>query len=376
METAGLYLHIPFCHAKCEYCDFYSITVLDQMEQFCRMLEKELQLRAVEGQTYQFETIFLGGGTPSLLSEKQLSGILETVYRYYRIAPDAEITMESNPGTLDAAKLKAIRKAGINRLSMGVQSFQPAELQALGRIHSVAEVLENFGNARAAGFGNINLDLMTAFPGITPDSFQKSLEQALALQPEHLSCYTLIFEPNTVLYKRMQLGEVSPLGEEEEAGYYEQARILLEANDYQQYEISNFSRGAKRVCRHNLIYWRHYPYLGFGPSAHSFDGRRRFANQRSLMVYLKKLGAGQLAVDFEEQLTDQQRMFEYIFLNLRLRSGIPLADFEARFGTSLDAAFPQSIRELRESSLIEYQEGHLRLTSQGWLLADSVAARF
>lgn len=373
---AGLYLHIPFCAQKCEYCDFYSITQVDQTGAFVQALLKEMELAAPHYRQIYFRTVFLGGGTPSLLSEGQLGRIVEALRRHFAIRPDAEMSIESNPGTLSANKLRFFRQIGFNRLSMGVQSFNPEELRFLGRIHSVEEVLENFRHAREAGFTNINIDLMTAFPGITRKSFRYSLQQAIALLPEHISCYTLIFEPGTVFYKRMLRGEMHPLAESEEAQYYELAAAYLERHGYQQYEISNFSRGERFRCAHNLIYWKHQPYLGLGPSAHSFFDNRRFANRRSLRAYLAELKAGRLPRDFEEVLSPRELMFEHIFLGLRMKEGLDLAQFYRTFGIDFAREYHSVISRLADDKLVEQQGETLRLSARGWLLADSVAAQF
>ncbi len=375
-EPAGLYVHIPFCQEKCEYCDFYSITKLDQIQQFVDAVLKEIQLRAPNFQDTTFSTIFWGGGTPSLLSHEQISAIWQTLHDHYSIASDGEFSIETNPGTLSPDKLQHIRESGFNRLSMGVQSFNPEELKSLGRIHSVEEVLINFENARTAGFNNINIDLMTAFPGISETSFRHSLDVATGLSPEHISCYTLIFEPNTILYKRMQLGEVSPLSEDEEAKYYLLAADVLGKHGYVQYEVSNFAKGEARTCRHNLIYWRHHPYIGFGPSAHSFYDNRRFSNKRSLMYYIRSLNDGQLPIDFSEELSADDLKFEYIFLNLRLREGVSLKEFQYRFASDLLEEHQQTIERLLADNLLQVQDDHLRLTESGWMIADTVAAHF
>ncbi|MEL6823125.1 MAG: radical SAM family heme chaperone HemW, partial [Calditrichota bacterium] len=236
----GLYVHIPFCIRKCEYCDFYSITQFDQVDAFVDALQLEMQLAAPARNDITFTTVFFGGGTPSLLSEEQLSAIWQTMNSCFHISSNAQITIEANPGDLGYTKLDFLRKLGFNRLSMGVQSFVESELKFLGRIHSPEDVEENIGFARKAGFNSLNIDLMTSFPGITPESFQYSLNKALSFGTEHLSCYTLIFEPGTILYKRMKKGEVRPLENEQEAEYYEMARETLEAQGYGQYEISNF----------------------------------------------------------------------------------------------------------------------------------------
>jgi oxygen-independent coproporphyrinogen-3 oxidase len=375
-EHTGLYVHIPFCEKKCEYCDFYSITQLDQIDSFVNALLTEIALRAPEFQDTVFYTVFLGGGTPSILQKKHIEQIWRAIYTHFRIAPEGEFSIESNPGTLSYDKLSLFREFGFTRLSMGVQSFNPSELTFLGRIHTVEEVYQNFTNARNAGFSNINIDLMTAFPGITHKSFCHSLEQTLHLNPEHISCYTLIFEPGTVFYKKMQRGDMQPLNEDEEAAYYEIAREILEPQGYQQYEISNFARGFDHACRHNLIYWKHRPYLGLGPSAHSFFRNTRFANKRSLPAYLKSLAKNELPLDFREELSPEQLMFEYTFLSLRLREGVDLNDFRQRFGTDFGKKYHSAIRRLTENKLIEFDDRVLRLSKEGWIVADTVAVYF
>ena len=375
-DGSGLYIHVPFCEQKCEYCDFYSLTQVDMIEHFVQALLIELELRAPEWAEDTFQTVFFGGGTPSLLSPAQMARIWQKIRDRYHIAPTAECSMEANPGTLNRDNLRAFREVGFNRLSLGVQSFNPEELQFLGRIHSVAAVLDNFANARRAGFDNINIDLMTAFPGITRASFAESLRQALVLMPEHIACYTLIFEPGTVFYKRMLRGELTPMADEEEAGYYQFAAEALGSHGYQQYEVSNFSLGKVHRCRHNLTYWQHRRYIGFGPSAHSFDGQSRFANQRSLLAYLKKLPARQLAEDFRETLSQEQLSFEYVFLNLRLREGVRLDTFRDKFGGDLADYYPQPIAKLLAAELINMDAQRMRLTKKGWMLADEIAAYF
>ncbi|RMI12816.1 MAG: radical SAM family heme chaperone HemW [Calditrichaeota bacterium] len=375
-SQAGLYIHIPFCQRKCEYCDFYSITRLEEMEAFVEALLTEIRLRAPEFAGVRFATVFFGGGTPSLLGEAQLERIWAALHRHFDIDPGGEFTLEANPGTLTPEKLRFLKSLGLNRLSLGVQSFHEHELAFLGRIHTVEEVIANVGHAREAGFDNINLDLMTAFPGITEASFRSSLARAVALQPEHLSCYTLIFEPGTVLYKRMRRGEVQPLSEEEEARYYNIARQVLEGEGYEQYEISNFARGKAHVCRHNLIYWTHAPYLGLGPSAHSFFRHQRLANRRSLTAYINLLRRGELPVEFVETLSAEQLQFEYIFLRLRLREGIDLEDYRRRFGRELPQQYAGILHRLQEQQLVQLTDRTLRLTDRGWLLADAVATWF
>lgn len=373
---AGLYIHIPFCKKKCDYCDFYSITALERMDSFIDALQREIEIRSPGFADCTFHTIYFGGGTPSLLEESQMRQIWNALSASFRLAKNPEITVEANPGTLTQSKLAFLKEVGFNRLSLGVQSFNPDELRFLGRIHYVEDVYENFNLAREAGFTNINIDLMTAFPGITPGSFKHSLDETIRLKPEHISCYTLIFEPGTVFHKKMLKGQLAPLEDDEEASYYRLASAALKHNGYYHYEISNFSFGEDNACRHNLIYWNHNPYLGLGPSGHSFFNNQRHANKRSLSVYINELEKGNLPTDFQESLSNDDLMFEYMLLNLRLQKGINLNDFRTRFGVDCAEKFNSKIKYLSENNLIEVDELYLRLSDKGWMFADSVATYF
>jgi oxygen-independent coproporphyrinogen-3 oxidase len=373
---AGLYIHIPFCEKKCDYCDFYSITHLDQIDSFVQALQKEIEIRAQYFANHTFKTIFWGGGTPSLLNEKQIVHIYDSLKTNFHFKDDAEITIEANPGTLTSSKLSFLKNLGFNRLSLGAQSFNHGELIFLGRIHSINDIFQSFHDARNAGFTNINIDLITAFPGITLKSFKNSLSKALQLKPEHISCYTLIFEPGTVFYNKLQQGELRPIEVDEEASYYQIASKVLQANGYLHYEISNFSLGEKNICKHNQLYWEHETYLGFGPSAHSFFQNQRQANKQSLLFYINELKKGNLPIDFQENISEEDLMFEYIFLNLRLRNGINLSDFQNRFGLDYLKKFSSKIQYLSDNKLVESNDHHLRLTDKGWMLADSIAAYF
>lgn len=376
MEKAGLYIHIPFCEKKCEYCDFYSVTRLDDLEAFIGALQTEMRLYAPTVEDWLFQTVFFGGGTPSLLSESQLEKIWKAIHNNFRIAPGAEVTLEANPGTLNRNKLNFARQLGFNRLSMGVQSFNAPELLFLGRTHTAHQALENFYQARDAGFQNINLDLMTAFPGLTPAHFANTLRQASQLKPEHISCYTLIFEPGTPFYRKKELGILKPVAEEQEARYYQMALEFLEAQGYHSYEISNFAIGEAFRCRHNLIYWEHYPYLGLGPSAHSFWKGIRRANKRSVKSYISDLKKEQLPLQMSERLNSEQLNFEYIFLHLRLKEGIPLTEYRKRFGIELLEKYGRTVHRLKQEGFLAVENDRLALTRKGWLVADAVSAYF
>ncbi|MEJ2634466.1 MAG: coproporphyrinogen-III oxidase family protein, partial [Calditrichia bacterium] len=250
------------------------------------------------------------------------------------------------------------------------------DLKFLGRIHTVDDVLENYESARKAGFENINLDLMTAFPGLTAERFQSTLEKAADLQPEHISCYTLIFEPNTPFFARMKRGELQPPDNEEEAAFYEAANSCLASRGYSVYEISNYSRTPELRCRHNLRYWNHEPYLGLGPSAHSFLIPQRWWNVRPLTAYIKKLSGNELPIQEQETLDAATLEFEYIFLRLRLKEGIDLSDFEKRFHNNFIQRYKKVVDSLLKNELVIQNEERLQLSDKGWLLADEIARVF
>jgi len=376
ISPAGIYIHIPFCEKKCEYCDFYSITQLNQINQFIDALLIEIDLRSQDYSDKSFHTVFLGGGTPSILTEAQIEKICSSLRAQFLIAADAEVTFEANPGTISFEKLEYFKALGFNRLSMGVQSFNEKELQFLGRIHTVKQVYESFENARKAGFNNVNIDLMTAFPGLAHHSFRKSLNECVNLDSEHISCYTLIFEPGTPFYEKMDSGQLIRLSEELEYEYYILAQKILQENGYKQYEVSNFAKGDKYICRHNCIYWRHHPYLGLGPSAHSFDKNQRMGNVKSLEVYINKLLKGELPLEMDEILSEEQLMLEYILLNLRLKNGFELSDFRQRFGIAFEKKYVDKIKFLSDNKLLHVNDRNVRLSEKGWMIADSIAANF
>jgi len=373
---AGLYIHIPFCLKKCGYCDFYSLTRMEYRDRFVSALLAEMEILSSGFREMHFDTVFVGGGTPTTLDISQLEAIWEKLYAHFSIDPAGEFSIEANPGTVDFSKLSTLRRMGFNRLSLGVQSFFEEDLQFLGRIHTPGDVQESFSAARKAGFENINLDLMTAFPGLTLERFRKTLQMAVNLEPEHISCYTLIFEPGTPFYQRMKRGDLGPLNDEQEARFYEAAQQELSHYGYEPYEISNFARGREYRCRHNLKYWEHQPYLGLGPSAHSFVSPRRWWNVRSLPEYQKKLERNILPVAAQENLDPETLEFEYIFLHLRMREGIDITDYRRRFHSDFVGKYREVLQPYFHQGVLEQKENRLKLTSRGWLLADQVAASF
>lgn len=408
-----LYIHIPFCVKKCQYCDFLSFAADEETKQrYVDQLVKEIGIcgKRMTGQgaktSFPVISAFIGGGTPSSLDHRHITSIMNAVKENFTLLPNAEITIEANPGTLTADKLHAYRAAGINRLSLGLQSANPSELQALGRIHTWNEFLESFRLARAAGFENINIDLMSALPGQSFESYADTLECVVLLEPEHISAYSLIIEEGTPFYEKYSLmeeeirkygavrqkdvsnvteesPELLPLpDEEEERKMYHYTKEYLAEKGYHRYEISNYSRPG-RECVHNMGYWLGTDYLGIGLGAASLAGGERFSVTRDMERYLaltgEELAAG-LQYENRESLTEQEKMEEFMFLGLRLTDGVLARDFEIRFGINIEKIYGEIFGKLMEEGLIRMtgtgDERRYQLTGFGLDVSNCVLAEF
>lgn len=376
---ASLYIHIPFCEKKCLYCDFYSVEQKELIGRFCASLQKEAQMRGPAWAARTLESVYVGGGTPSLLELDLLASISALIRNSFALADGAEATLEVNPGTVTSAKLRGLRGLGFNRLSIGVQSFNDGELRFLGRIHSAREAARCVEMARAAGFQNVSVDLIYAVPGQTVASWAETLERAVLLHPEHISAYSLIVEENTPLDRMVRAGEVTLPGEQLEADLYEHTMRMLNEAGFEHYEVSNYARPGFR-SRHNCGYWSHVDYIGLGPSAHSFvmeeSGRRarRSRNLSSVTAYCDMLGEGKLPVDSEEHLSARELANERIFLGLRA-DGLDLPRLKDEYGLDLAACRQSELSGLLEGGLGVMTEGMLRLTAKGYLLCDEIARR-
>ena len=386
-QAVALYVHIPYCLAKCPYCDFNSYAARVWPEDaYADALLAELAHATREGVFPRgtATSIFFGGGTPSLFAPRTIARLLERAARELTLADDVEITLEANPGTVDEERLAGFVAAGVNRLSFGIQSFRPELLLALGRRHSVEDSVRALGAARAAGVRNLSLDLIYAVPGESLDDCAADLERAIEIAPEHVSAYNLTYEKGTALYRELQEGRVDPAPEELEVAMFHLVRDRLADHGYAQYEISNYAQHG-REARHNQAYWRGTPYLGLGAGAHSFVPRdasddatsygTRWDTLRDPNRYMEAIRATGCAVASREELTRTQAMGEACWLGLRERRGVDLDRFAARFGTPLRDAFPH-VGQLLADGLVEWREPHLRLTTQGLLVADSVFASF
>ena len=375
----SLYVHIPFCERKCLYCDFYSVTGTERVQDFLAALTREIAFRADGCDHHVCETIFFGGGTPSLLTPAQVERILSDLHAAFRVASDAEVTLEANPGTVTGERLRSYRSLGINRLSIGIQSFHDHELNALGRIHDRAEAFRCIDLARAAGFDNVSLDLIYSIPGQTLGEWVDNLRTATDLLPQHIAAYSLIVEEGTPLARMVEAGEIRVNPVEPEAEMYERAMELLGARGYEHYEVSNYALPGFR-CRHSCNYWAHENYLGFGPSAHSFwrkgagKNGRRWRNAADLSTYVDRLKSGILPVESEELVGLKEMQSECIFLGLR-SSGVDLARLRSDFGFDLETRRGDMVQWLLEERMALLDGGVLRLTSKGYLLCDEICGK-
>ena len=366
MKPLGIYIHVPFCKQKCVYCDFYSLPRREEdMDAYAAALRAQLAETDFSG--YEADTVYFGGGTPSYLGPRRLAALLEAVFAACPISPGAEITFEANPDSAqNPADLAALRRAGSNRLSLGMQSAGDSELRAIGRVHTMAQVRSSVEAARKAGFDNLSLDLIYGLPGQALPRWRKNLAAAGSLCPEHLSCYGLKAEPGTPLYARR---ETLP-GDEVQADMYLEAVNFLEARGWRQYEISNFAKPG-RESRHNLKYWTLGEYAGFGPGAHSDLGDVRYSYCRDLAAYCRGVETGENIIDYSEHLTDRDRDIEYIMLGLRTVRGVARREFEYRCRLPF-APVEEVLARFAASGHARREGDRWRLTPEGFLLSNQI----
>ncbi|MFO7568278.1 MAG: radical SAM family heme chaperone HemW [Smithellaceae bacterium] len=368
---AGLYIHVPFCLSKCGYCSFYSVSGTQLIAEFIKVVSSEMSFYK---QCFpSFDTMYLGGGTPSLLSVEQIELILQAAQNHFDIARHAEITMEVNPGDASVDYFRTLRRWGVNRLNIGIQSFDDRLLKFLGRRHTAAEALKSIESARHAGFDNIGIDLIYGVHGQDFNTWRHTLAKALSLGPEHLSCYQLSLSENTPLHKHYaHQGICLPMENEALNFFMKTSQILTDAG-YSHYEVSNYARADIFRSAHNMKYWRHLPYLGLGPSAHSFLDRHRWWNQSSVHSYLNSVSGGIKPMENSEALTLEQLRLETLFLSMRTKDGVDLRQYENNYGTDLLSEKKAIIDKLIMNQLVILEDNCLRPTLSGMAVADSLA---
>ena len=371
---SGLYIHIPFCLNKCPYCDFFSITDLSLISPFVDALIAEMRLKREAA--LPFDTLYIGGGTPSILSAQQIDRIIQAAHQAFDIRSGAEITLEVNPGTVKTRQLQDYRAVGVNRLNIGVQSFSDRHLDFLGRIHTGRQGRLAVESAQKAGFDHIGMDLICGIPGQTRKSWLSDLAQAADLCPEHLSCYLLTIEPGTPMAADLKAGRFETLSETAVAGLFEATQWVLHSRGYTQYEISNFARSESTRSRHNHKYWTFAPYDGLGPAAHSFRSPVRWWNHRSVAKYLQDIEAGKVPVAGKEILGREQQIIETIYLGLRTAEGIDIKDFKQRFHTDFSAWFAEPVTALTSEGMLESTPDRCVLTEKGMRFHEGIAKLF
>ncbi len=371
---AGIYLHIPFCKQACYYCDFHFSTNQDRRESIVRAIGHELVLQKGYLNGEEIETIYFGGGTPSILSESELNNILQAIHRNFTTCPNPEVTLEANPDDLTKDKLKELRNAGVNRLCIGIQSFNDEILKSLNRVHDAQMAVQCVRDAYSSGFDNISIDLIYAIPGLENTMWKDAIDEALLLRPQHISSYSLTVEEKTVFGRWAARGKLKAV-EEDIAAF--QLQILVETLDmqgYEQYEVSNFSKAGYQ-SKHNSNYWKNRNYLGIGPSAHSFNGTSRQYNISNNSLYAESIHHGQIPATLEI-LTRDDQVNEYLLTSLRTAWGANLTLLRNDFGLDLEDTYEQYLRILKEQKLATIVNDSLVLTKKGFLLADKIASDF
>ncbi|MCX5806079.1 MAG: radical SAM family heme chaperone HemW [Proteobacteria bacterium] len=361
-------MHVPFCKTKCPYCDFYSVTDLSLVDSWINALQKEMSF--YNTQFPVFDSLYLGGGTPTLLSRLQIKQLLDALRNNFTFLPDTEITIEANPDDVTAGKLRALYANGVNRLSIGIQSFNEKELRFLKRRHTAYKAKEAVKIAKACGFTNIGIDLMYGYEGQTKENWLDTMKKAVELEPMHLSCYQFTLEETTPYGKLKKEGKLKSITEEEEREFFLLTSNFLRLNGFIHYEISNFGKGKKHFSYHNRKYWRHVPYLGLGPAAHSFKGNVRWWNCRSVEDYCQALSRGERPVEGSETLSPDQLRLERLYLGFRTNNGVSLDEI------SNSASTANALSQLTRSGFIKIRRGRIIPTLKGYLIADHLPLMF
>ncbi|MBC1420831.1 oxygen-independent coproporphyrinogen III oxidase [Listeria seeligeri] len=375
-NTSAVYIHIPFCEHICYYCDFNKVFLEGQpVDEYVDLLIREMQITAMNKQMEPIDTVFVGGGTPTTLNEAQIAKLCTAIQEIFPMKEEVEFSFEANPGDLSVAKVQTMKDYGVNRISMGVQSFNNDLLKKIGRIHTVKDVYQSVENMRTVGFENVSIDLIFSLPGQSEEDFQDTLNQALALDLPHYSAYSLIIEPKTIFYNLMQKGKLFLPGQDAEANMYDLLLVEMEKHGRKQYEISNFAKEGFE-SKHNITYWSNEHYYGFGAGAHGYIGNTRYSNFGPIKKYMEPLQENKLPVFQQKELTLKEKMEEEMFLGLRKVSGVSKAGFERKFGQDLDTTFQNAIQKTMAKGWLENNEENVALTRNGRFLGNNVFQEF
>jgi len=366
----GLYIHIPFCKQACRYCDFFFSVSLKYLDEYVERLVEEISRRSVSHKGTELSTLYLGGGTPSLLSEAHLQKIISALNDFYTFKETAEWTLECNPDDLNPERISFLLSLGFNRLSVGIQSFEEADLTLMRRSHSSQQAKESVLRASEAGFSNISIDLIYGLPGQSSQKWEKNLDRALSLPISHISAYHLTYEPGTVFDHWRKKGRLVPALEEESVKQFSILRERLLANDFDHYELSNFARSGARSA-HNLIYWSGQAYMGFGPSAHSYDGEQRSWNVSSLRGYLDGVKKG-LTISETENLSTKDKYHDYLISTLRTKWGCDPEQVNSRFGRAYLEHFEKNAQTFLEEGSLHWKDGSLAIKPESWFVTDLI----
>ena len=369
---AGIYIHIPFCRHKCNYCNFYSLASTRNMDQVARAIISELEQRKDYLASQNVETIYFGGGTPSLLETSDIESILDAVYKNFSVEKDSEITLEANPDDLTQEKLIALKKAGVNRLSIGIQSFRQEDLDYLSRTHSSSQVTQSITDAQQAGFQNLSIDLIYGIPTLTDEGWEQNLQKAFSLKIPHISAYSLTVEAKTPLEVMIRKGKTKPVDENLSLSHYHILERLMQYNGFEHYEVSNFCLPGA-YSRHNTAYWQGKHYLGLGPSAHSYNGTSRSWNVANLAKYIETAASGQVESE-QETLSQVTQLNEYIMTSLRTMWGCDLMVVRKKFGDRIAEKLLKDARHFVVTEQMAYRDGKLILTPEGRLFADGISS--
>lgn len=367
---AGIYLHIPFCKQKCAYCDFYSIANTKQRLEFIDALKKEIDLRKNFFRDEEIQTIYFGGGTPSLLSEKEIDRVLNQLKKNFKISPNNEITLEANPDDLDSNYLKELKNIGVNRLSIGIQSFNDRDLQLMKRKHSVNQAVEAVSSAKSVGFKNISVDLIYGIPNMSMKEWEHNIEKVIELNVPHISAYNLTIEPRTLFSKYLEKGKIELPDEDQNLAQFKMLKSKMEENGFLHYEISNFAKDGS-ISLHNTNYWMGVKYLGLGPSAHSYNLTSREWNIRNLQVYIHDISKGKLPNE-TENLTQNEKYNDYVITSLRTMWGLNTEIIKNNFGENYKDFLLKNIKRYLENNLLNYSGKSIKLTEKGMFISDNI----